>query len=191
MKNRSIKINKEQINKFINCALEQKYYLYSVTLTYRQKKYSYNKKRYIFFKLPKQRLAINGDMKKFNDGFTKYCKRRDIKMEYLFLYSRHKKKVRYHKKQNKKCHYPKNRVEQPHFHGIVAVSKKRFLDKPIRKYWGVGNIVMKRLEKTSDIYGWANYIKSNIDNSLNNYEEGKKVISRTMKKCTTYEKIDF
>lgn len=185
MKNRSLKNNKKQIDEFVKCALEQKYCLYAVTLTYRQKKYSYKKKGNIYFKLPKQRLAINKDMKKFNDGFTKYCKRKGIILEYLFVYSRHKER---HKKRHG---YYNDKIENPHFHGMIALSKVKFLDKQIRKYWGLGNIHISRIKEIDDIYRWKEYMKINIDDSLKYYEDGKKIISRTMKKCTTYEKIDF
>lgn len=194
MNNRSIRSNKEQIDEFTEHGLEQKYYLYSVTLTYRhrykcrKKRGGFRKRRYIYIKLPKQGLAINKHMKKFNDGFRKYCKRNQIKLEYLFIYSRHKKKP-YYSKKYKRYIYPKSTIERPHFHGIIALSKQTFLDKEIRKYWGRGNIKLKRIEEKSDIYEWANYIKWNIDKSLHNYEVGKKIISRTRK--TYYNMHNF
>jgi len=160
MQERSINNNIKNLEEFKKHQLEQGWYLYAVTLTYGDVKLCKKKHIYEHSKLPKQKIAINKDMKKLRDNLVPYCNRNGCKIEYIFVYSKH---------------IPERR---PHFHGIIALSEKRFPDKEGRKYWGNGFVCY---QKIYDIEGWINYIKYNIELSKRNYEDNLQIISRVGK----------
>jgi hypothetical protein len=188
MNKRSLKDNKKRLELFKEYMLEQEYFFYFVTLTYAQKIKPKNKGKYIYFKQPKQGLAINRDMKKFNDGLTKYCRRKEIKLEYLFLYARHDKKKEYYDKKSKSYKKVENSFKQPHFHGILALSERKFLKKEIRKYWGNGFIKLRRLYTGDDLVKEIEYLEKNMNWSKENYEYGKKIISQTRRNAQLTKK---
>lgn len=160
MKDRGIKRTIQEMKEFTKEAEEKGYILYAVTLTYRIRIFNKNRETKYYIKLPKQKIAINHDMKFFKDGIIKAFKRKGIDFECFFIYSK-----------------PYN--EWPHFHGIIAISKRKKLNDYVKKYWARGIIKVKKIYNSE---GWISYIKKNVRESTKNYSSNHQIKSRTRKK---------
>ena len=172
MQDRFIKSTINEMKEFVEDAKRKNMHMYSTTLTYRDSKYNKRTKEKRYFKLPKQKIAINRDMKKFRDGIRKAFNRMDIKFECFFIYvpyGRSSKKFR------------------PHFHGEVAISEAKKVDAYIKKYWKNGFIFVTKNHDPNrnteqNVERWIEYIANcNVLKNKNKYISNCQIKSRTRK----------
>ena len=84
----TLKKTTQEMKKFTEEAEEKGYILYAVTLTYSIRIFNKNREIKYYIHLPKQKLAINHDMKFFKDGIIKAFKRKGIDFECFFIKNR-------------------------------------------------------------------------------------------------------
>lgn len=153
---------KKDIEKFSEELVRKNYYFYAVTLTYRDKEDNKNSKAAKYYKIPNHKIAIGTDFKNFKDKMIRAYKKKGINLEFYFIYAKHKSK--------KSCY------ERSHMHGIIAVSRRKKLDKHIKKLWKKGFV---RIRKIYYMQGWINYLEGNMNKSKKYYSERCQIYSKT------------